>query len=246
MLLTATEIIQQSWQVYTRQWRRLAIYIFFLFLPSLAWFVFSRYLANFLSSGRLVIIALAAVLILSILFSFWTSLATALEIKSLWRQEPMERWQDYFTQSSLRLGPALGAIILGTLIIIGGIILFIIPGIIFAVWYAFAGYAALFNGQSGLAALRASKSLTAGRWWAMIWRLAAPSTLFVMASSVVQFIIMIPVSYAIPPASTELAAGILGVFFSALLAPLTILPLVILYFNAKDNPLDAPATVSAA
>ena len=53
--------------------------------------------------------------------------------------------------------------ILYFLIVMAGSILFIIPGIIFAVMYVFAPYAVMIEGLSGGAALSRSKTLTRGR-----------------------------------------------------------------------------------
>lgn len=61
------------------------------------------------------------------------------------------------------------AILLGATITIG-ILLFIIPGIIFAVWFAFSYFALLFEGKRGIEAMKTSKSYLEGNWWAVFGR----------------------------------------------------------------------------
>jgi hypothetical protein len=54
--------------------------------------------------------------------------------------------------------------ILVALAVVGGLILLIIPGIIFAVWFAFSNYTLILEGKRGTEALKASKALVDGRW----------------------------------------------------------------------------------
>ena len=71
---------------------------------------------------------------------------------------------------------ALQVLIVGLLtalfVILWGL-LFIIPGIIFAVYYSFSIYVLLIENQRGRAALKRSKELVKGYWWAVFWRYAA-------------------------------------------------------------------------
>ncbi len=60
------------------------------------------------------------------------------------------------------LFPLLGTWILQTLAIIGGFILFIVPGIIFTFWFALSSHAVVIGGESGRAALSRSKKLMKG------------------------------------------------------------------------------------
>lgn len=63
----------------------------------------------------------------------------------------------------------IGLSLLTGIIILGGIILFVIPGIIFAIWFALAGYVLVIEGKSIKSSLVASKKLVRGRWWKTLW-----------------------------------------------------------------------------
>lgn len=52
-------------------------------------------------------------------------------------------------------------------------LLLIIPGIIFGVYYSFAGWTLIFEGYQGRKALQRSKELVKGYWWAVLVRYAA-------------------------------------------------------------------------
>ena len=72
--------------------------------------------------------------------------------------------------SALRYGlarwlPALGTELLGALIILGLTFLLIIPGIIWAIYYAFSLYAVALRNMRGRGALAYSKGLVQGQWW---------------------------------------------------------------------------------
>lgn len=58
--------------------------------------------------------------------------------------------------------PLLGTWILQTLAIMGGFLLLIIPGIIFAFWFSLSSHAVVIGGESGRAALSRSKKLMKG------------------------------------------------------------------------------------
>jgi hypothetical protein len=51
-----------------------------------------------------------------------------------------------------------------------GMIFFIIPGIIFAVWFLFAVPVAVYENLGGTAALSRSRLLVKGQWWPVAWR----------------------------------------------------------------------------
>ncbi|MDB5178572.1 MAG: hypothetical protein JWN01_515 [Patescibacteria group bacterium] len=78
-------------------------------------------------------------------------------------------------QPSWRLGWQLTlAKLLAGLIILGGFLLLIVPGVIFTAWYSFVGYVVVDEGLTGRAALRRSKELAAHRFWDVWGALSLP------------------------------------------------------------------------
>lgn len=61
--------------------------------------------------------------------------------------------------------------ILSAIIILVGFLLFIIPGIIFTVWYSLAAYVLIFEDRKGWPALKRSKEIIKGYWWPVFGRL---------------------------------------------------------------------------
>lgn len=55
------------------------------------------------------------------------------------------------------------------LIMLGGFLLVIIPGIVFTVWFAYAQEAVIIDGKRGIEALTASRELSRGRFFKVLW-----------------------------------------------------------------------------
>jgi len=60
---------------------------------------------------------------------------------------------------------------LSGLAVLGGYILFIIPGIIFSVWFTFSVFVFICEGLKGTSALKRSKQLVQGYWWPIFGRI---------------------------------------------------------------------------
>ena len=228
MLKTASEIVKDSWSLYTKNWRRFVPFMVLIFLPTLilsALGTISLYLSLYLPSSTtasniIILVVFAA----SMVFAIWVTIALTKALNSALLSQPGE-WKETFLSSSNLIWPAILTSFLVTLSVLGGTLLFIIPGIIFAVWYSFTSYAVIFEGAKGLNAMRASKALVVGRWWPMLWRLAVATVVFGFLSSVFSSILayivkMLPLPVFIQSAS----ASVLTALVSAIIAPLSILP----------------------
>lgn len=71
------------------------------------------------------------------------------------------------------LWPLAWVCVLQGVVTLGGLLLIIVPGLVFLVWFAYAQQAALLDGKRGLEALNASRELSRGRFWAVAWNLFA-------------------------------------------------------------------------
>lgn len=101
---------------------------------------------------------------------------TKLSVSKLFYEGKKYAW-DYFV-----LG------LFSTLLIFLWTLLFVIPGFIFMIYYSVAFWALFAEGKKGYAALKYSKQLVKGKWWAVFWRIFSVS-FFLWA------IMMIPVYF---------------------------------------------------
>jgi len=102
--------------------------------------------------------------------------------------------------------------ILEGLAVLGGLILVIIPGIIFSIWFVFCAFVYIDEGTKGTGALKRSKQLVKGYWWPIFGRV------------LVIFIVAILLSWI------KFFGTIINIFF---VAPFTIVFLYTLYQDLK-------------
>jgi hypothetical protein len=80
-----------------------------------------------------------------------------------------------------KLGPVLLVVILSSLITTAGFLLFIIPGVIFSVWFTFVTQVVVLENKGTMEALSQSRAYVRGRWWAIFGRLFLLGVLIVLA-----------------------------------------------------------------
>lgn len=75
--------------------------------------------------------------------------------------------------------PVILVAVLQCLVVLGGFLLLVIPGIIFLIWFAFAQIAVILDHQKGFNALSFSREIVNGRFWSVLWFLVS-GPLFVL------------------------------------------------------------------
>lgn len=136
---------------------------------------------------------------------------------------------------------ALAATVLGGLLTAAGFILFIIPGLIFTCWYAFTSCVAVLEGKGIFESLRASRTLSRGRFWPVFGRFILPNVFWGVVSYLVTAGILnilglilnkqlLSEPLSSPAAIATIAvSGLIAAFFS----PLYIIATTIAYKEAK-------------
>lgn len=71
---------------------------------------------------------------------------------------------------------------LTSLILMLFFLLFIVPGIIFAIYYAFANWILIDEGKTGYSALKRSKELVKSYWWKLFFRFLALGSIYLIIS----------------------------------------------------------------
>jgi hypothetical protein len=110
---------------------------------------------------------LAFTVIAGIVVSYIVYLAT-IKAASL---EQEVKLGDLFAMIQPNIFPAVWVSGLVVLVVISGFLFLIIPGIILAVYLAFAMFAVVLDGKKKTDALIYSSELVHGRWWAVLWRI---------------------------------------------------------------------------
>jgi hypothetical protein len=264
MLLSASQILQKSWKTYTFNFKKFLPFIGFftaLFFLQAAPEIYNALEAHYgllINSAVVVLIVLLVFVAIISVVSIWGIAAMSFFIRDLLTNQPTQKLSAYLKNSQKFLPPMIITSLLVGFIVFGGTLLFLIPGIIFSVWYAFIINTVLFENKQGMEALDASKTLVIGRWWKILWRLVVPGFLYTLAAFLLITIVLWPFngsstfvqSYELTDSSlllnslseplgrslpTVLLDNLVFSVIFALIIPLSTLSFIILYQSAKEN-----------
>ncbi|MFA7653922.1 MAG: hypothetical protein WCX97_02665 [Candidatus Magasanikbacteria bacterium] len=241
MLISPSQIVTQSWQFYKSNWRQLVPYMILSFLPTIiveCLGIMGIYLYSLAPSLTLISkIVIILVLAATFVFDIWISIALTRAAKNLIQKEPeSNNWQKLFSGSSHLIWPAFYTSILIGLAVFFGLILFLIPGIIFTVWYGFAFYAVVLEDKKGTDALKHSKQMVVGRWWAIFVRLFLPFALFMIIGSLLRYALVDPISLLpFNKFATLVTQSTLSTVINVLMMPFFYGSGMLLYLSAKNN-----------
>lgn len=127
--------------------------------------------------------------------------------------------------------------ILVSLSILVGFILLIIPAILFFVWFTFSYYVLINENISGIDAMKRSKALVSGRWWAVFGRLVALMLLGLIMGLAFGFIGSLGSMFI-----SEVFFGIVNLVLNAILAPISVAYLYLLYKDLLQTSATEPAS----
>jgi len=131
-------------------------------------------------------------------------------------------------------------VLLSGLVVMGGWLLFIIPGIIAAVYIAFSQYVFVDEGTKGLAALQRSRQLVYGKFGAVLWRLFV-MMLFMMLLFIPAAILAALIAPIAPEETISLVIVVLEGLVSGLVGVLVAYYMTTLYQSLKGM---SPAAVA--
>ncbi len=120
-----------------------------------------------------------------------------------------------------------------TLTIMGGSLLLVVPGIIFAGWFVLSIYVFVVEGKKGFGAMMASKEYVRGYWWDVMGRLLVLG----LISAAFQLLFMLPAMLG-----GQTVQNILGSISNLLFAPFALIYSYLIYQNLKEL---KPAIASA-
>jgi len=252
MLISAKEIILQSIDLYKKNTHLFIKYMLVLFIPTGIIAILGAVLGTtsqmvYSYGFGITLLLYILLIILGSLASLWVSMAFIKTIYACHKKQTIPDMKPNFLSIKQLIIPAILVSILNALIVVGGFILLVVPGIIFAIWFAFAVYdVAINNTKEPVQALKNSKKLVDGRWWEVFWRLIAPGLVFTIGAMILQKIISWPLNFAIGTAQGNsfsffflMALGaILSLAITLIITPLTTAAPVILYSELKKNPLE--------
>lgn len=238
MLISASEIITRSVDLYKQNWQGLLQYSALLLIPTVGLIATTAlFTPELLVSSELTTFGLPLLwsILLTIAFSLvgmWFSAGLLRTLAALYQSETPDDVRTTILEARHILVPAILSSILTGIFVFLGFLLFIIPGVILSIWYSFVFYEVVLDNKGAKESLTSSKALVVGRWWAVLWRLAAPGLLFGLVIAFIQWIVVLPFTFGDGPV-TETIIGILSSITAVIFIPLTSAAPTILYLELK-------------
>ena len=246
MLLSAGDIIRESVGVYRTHAKRLLAYATVVGLPYAILSMGASMLGLF-EKGMNIGTALGLMIggLVVMIIAIWGTAGLTRAIATIRNGGTAPTVGVGLQEVKHLIWPIILVSIITALGVLAGFLLFIIPGIIFSVWYAFGTYAVIIDNHGAGEAMTTSKKLVAGRWWSVVWRLLAPALVFGLLSFLISLVVTLPASFllvAITPGSvTQIFAvglmSLLEMLLTILIVPLSTAAPTILYLDLKKTPL---------
>lgn len=239
-LIPVFDLFEESWKTYWENFKglvtislysllgMLAVLVGVILVSGLAVFVGFKGQESLLI--RILIIALmvlvsAAAMAAAIWYSTRSKIGIYLMIKNNFGSVK-ESW----LESKKIFWPFFGLSLLVTLFVLLWMILLIIPGIIFAVFYSFAVVIFIFEGQKGMAAIKSSKGLVKGYWWQVFGRLAFIGLVLYLVS----WLLGIPVTATEDNILLSTSLSLINSIIILVISPFLYIYSVKLYQNLKE------------
>lgn len=230
------ELLSISWTQYRK---RFFVFFWILFNPALLQLL-SAIVENYLrsksgfnfattvlqafgSSGVILFAVLAACFFIGIyVIRFWADVALIVAVTE--ESLTPEHIGTAFRRAWSLLLPYWWLGILLSLVVFGGFVLFVIPGIIVSVWLCFASYVFLTESKRGMDALIRSRQYVQGYWWPLFWRFFAGGVLYFFLVLLLRF----------SPLVNLLGINVLDPILSCLVTPFTLLYTYTLFQRRKS------------
>lgn len=159
------ELLRRSWKIYKENFGVLIKTSFVpLFLGGLLLVAWALYPFSF--SVKYFLFQAISTALSSFIF-YWLTVSLVFAVKN--REKKID-FKEALKSGTKWILPLFWISILSSIVVLGGMMLLIIPGIIFSVWFCLASYTLIYEDKRGMNALLKSKDLISGNWWDVFWR----------------------------------------------------------------------------
>ena len=245
MLPTTLELLKKGWNLYRANTLLFLKYTAMVAIPvivtSICRYFFERsYTQSGKSPSVAIIIAAALIIFVLYLITLWGSITLVRIIYSRYMNAPVDSFTKELSFSISLVLSTLWVIILTTLSVFGGLVLFIIPDLIFSIWFFFSVYVRILDNQKGSAALSWSKQLVQQNWWEVLWLIISTTLIVIGGTMVVQsllrFVLTLTEQYT-QSFALVLILLLLSLAINVLVTPLSAAIPTILYAELKKRKL---------
>ena len=242
MLSSPLELLTHAGRMYREHLWLFLGYAAWLLLPFAAFVVLT-----FAPSHWFIVVAAIVAAAAELFLSIWVSIVLMRLCASIHAGKPLDIKQLHV--NSLQRVPAIvGVIFLQIIIFLGGLLLLIAPGILFAIWYSFAQPITAIEDKRGMQALADSKELVHGRFFPVLWRLFLGPFVIGLVFSIVVGALISVIAFAngldpiviLDQSPSPVWVDIIEMIGEVLILPLVVIYITLLYLELKKNPVEKP------
>ena len=187
-LIGPSEIIRLSWQNFRHHLRQYSEFMLIILLIGALSTAYGISIMTAVKEVTLTLVLMSGLLSIPISLVYSVVQLAFIDFTAKTLQGKPAKVSESLLIGAHKLIPFIWVSLLVGVIVFGGTLLLIVPGIIFSLWYLFATMQLVVDGTRGYAALKASRSLVIGRWWGVFWRVAVPTAFYYL---VIQFVIWV-------------------------------------------------------
>lgn len=162
-------LLFSSWELFRKVWKKLVLVSLIAILPVLPLSGVS-YAILLGGKGKALSVLIAAPFIIVAVFAFLWSFAVMTQILIAATQDKAVSIMEAHRMIRSRIWPFIGAYFIYLLVVTGGTVLLVIPGIIFAVWYSQTRFIVLDQTVGVKESLSMSRRYVKGHGWSVFFR----------------------------------------------------------------------------
>ncbi len=237
MIPSSKQLLSQAWQIYKQHYK---LFIKIYLAPCIVFVVAVPLLFLVLLASKssslpfLVSLPVFLVLILvGVYITLWSQAALIKAVEGSQQSSEPVSFKQAFINSRGKIWVLLGASLLAGLATFGGILLAIIPGIIWGTWYSMCSYVAVCESTTAAQALRISKGYVRGRTRMVLGRWIVLGLIYVAISIILQII------FSASSLSPNVTGTVRNVITGLLWTPFSTVYGYLLYVSLKNHPLTA-------
>lgn len=233
-LIAPGDWISQSWEVYKKLWKRLLLLVLLNYLAmiplgiiAVIFVILGVLNAKGLFSPTMIVSIVIAVIIAFVYVSITSSLISIMMILTIKKRDEAVGIKALLQEAWSKLWAYWYVSFLVGFLIMGGLFLFIIPWIIFAVWFSFATFVFLFEGKKGMDALIVSREYVRGRWLGIFGRGILIGLLMLLVTYVPTIVFML--------LKLKTFGSVIQSIISVVVSPFPTIAAVLLYESARKG-----------
>ena len=181
-LTKPVDLIKQTWEDYKTHLRMI---VRILLVPN----ILARFIGQMGGHYKAAPSPFSFLFIIAVtIFSIWSQVTIFMAIV-----KPSENltFADWYKKSWKYIWSYSWLIFLSGIIILSGILLLLLPGIIFSIWFSMGVYVLMDKHMKGMSALQYSYELVRGHWFAVLWRCIVSGILTLIASIGISILVKI-------------------------------------------------------